>query len=293
MNRRDVAWLVLLGALWGAVYPLTSVVLETLPPAAVVMGRTALAGVVLVPLVWRAGATRVLAARPAAVAGAALLQATIPLVLLTTGQRHVQAAVAGIVLASQPVWTVVITAILDHRVRARAAVGVVVGLAGVALLFAGDLHTQGTTLAGGLLLVGAAACFAGGTVYIERVVPEVPALPMAAAAMATSALVLAPFAVAAHPPRPDPSTTGWLVVLGVVATGGALVLFYALIQDIGAVRANLAGYLAPGFAIGYGLVLLDESVSTTDLVGLAVILAGTYLAGRAPTATPAPRRVPR
>jgi drug/metabolite transporter (DMT)-like permease len=58
------------------------------------------------------------------------------------------------------------------------------------------------------------------------------------------------------------------VVLGVVATAGALVLFYRLIVDVGAVRANLAGYLAPGFAVGFGVVLLDESVGALDLLGL-------------------------
>jgi drug/metabolite transporter (DMT)-like permease len=135
--------------------------------------------------------------------------------------------------------------------------------------------------------------------------------------MTVSALVLAPFAVAAAPSTPDLRTTGWLIVLGVVTTGGALVLFYELIRRVGAVRANLAGYLAPGLAIGYGAGLLDERVrarhrtsctiigastlvrhyatdrsnlwrtlSLEAVVGLMLILSGMYMAGaQAPTLT--------
>jgi drug/metabolite transporter (DMT)-like permease len=236
-----------------------------------------LAALVLVPLAWRSGVLGGVAARPAAVLVAAGLQATVPLVLLTAGQRHVGAAVAGIVLASQPLWAVVFTGVLDRRVQPVAALGVLVGLAGVGLLFVGDQGGGGTTVFGGAVLVGAAACFAAGAVFIERVIPDVPPLGLAAAAMAATTVALVPFAVGSGAGWPSGGTLVRLVVLGVVATGGALVIFYRLIVDVGAVRANLAGYLAPGFAVVFGVLLLDESVGPDDLAGLVLILAGTYL----------------
>jgi drug/metabolite transporter (DMT)-like permease len=282
VKRRDIAGLVLLGALWGAVYPLTTVVLRELPTSAVVATRTGLAALVLAPLAWRSGVLGVVAARPVAVVVAAGLQATVPLVLLTAGQRHVGAAVAGIVLASQPVWTVVFTGVLDRAVQPVAAAGVLVGLAGVGLLVLGDRGgAAGTTVFGGVVLVGAAACFAAGAVFIERVVPDVPPLGLATAAMAVTTVALVPFALGAGAEWPTGGTLAWLVVLGAVATGAALVLFYELIVDVGAVLANLAGYLAPGFAVLFGVVLLDEAIGVLDLGGLALILAGTYLASTA------------
>ena len=184
----------------------------------------------------------------------------------------------GIVLASQPVWAVVFTGVLDRRVEPVAVAGVVVGLVGVGLLFVGDGGGTGTTAVGGVVLVGAAACFAAGAVFIERVIPDMPPLGIAAAAMVVTTLALVPFAVGAGAGWPTGGTLVWLVVLGVVATAGALVLFYRLIVDVGAVRANLAGYLAPGFAVVFGVVLLDESIGVLDLLGLTLILAGTYLA---------------
>src|SRR5438105_3578523 len=104
MMRRDAACLVLVGAAWGSVYPLTTVVLRELPPPAVVLARTSLAALVLVPLAVRRRVLRPALDRITAVIGAALLQATFPLILLTTGQQHVSAALAGILLATQPAW---------------------------------------------------------------------------------------------------------------------------------------------------------------------------------------------
>jgi drug/metabolite transporter (DMT)-like permease len=278
MARRDMALLVLLGAVWGAVYPLTTVVLRELSPAAVVLARTALSALVLVPLAARRHILRPALDRPAAVTAAALLQATIPLVLLTTGQQHVSAALAGILLATQPVWAGVLSWITGCAIRFRELTGIMIGLGGIVVLYSHDLHFGAASGRGGLELLAAAACYAAGAVYIQRVIPDVPPLATATAAMTISAIALAPFAAATGFPIPGAVTTVSLVILAVVATGGALVLFYTLIHRAGAVRANLAGYLAPAFAICYGYTFLGEPIHLQTLAALALILAGSYLA---------------
>jgi drug/metabolite transporter (DMT)-like permease len=131
---------------------------------------------------------------------------------------------------------------------------------------------------GALELLPAAACYAAGSVYIERVIPGVPPIATAAAAMAVSALALAPFAAATGLRFPGPSTAAWVILLGVAGTGAALAAFYLLIQRAGAERANLAGYLAPAFAVLYGLAFLGEHLRPGDFAGLALVLAGSYLA---------------
>jgi drug/metabolite transporter (DMT)-like permease len=277
MTRRDAVVLVLLGAAWGAVYPLTAVVLRELPTPAVVLARTALSAVVLVPLAVRRKVLRPALGRWPPVVCAALLQATFPLVLLTTGQHHVSAALAGILLSTQPVWAVALTWISEHGISVRQLAGVLVALAGVVVLYSRDLHFGAASGWAGLELLAAAVCYAAGAVYIQRVIPDIPPLAIATTAMTISAIVMIPFAVAAGFPLPDPITAIWLVVLAVAATGGALVLFYALIRSAGAVRANLAGYLAPVFAIAYG-VFLGETIHVQEIAGLALILAGSFLA---------------
>jgi len=278
LTRRDSALLLVLGATWGAVYPLTTIALRELSPPAVVFYRAALAAVVLLPVALRAGVLRAAAARPLAVLGAALLQATIPLVLLTAGQQHVSAALAGIVLATQALWAAVLTAAAGGGLRARTMAGILTGLCGVIALFAAGLRLDGSTGLGGLELLAAAACYAAGSVYIERVIPEVPPVATAAAAMTVSAIALVPFAAATGLAVPGLATAVWVVVLGVAGTGAALAGFYLLIQRAGAVRANLAGYLAPAFAVLYGLAFLGEHLHPGAIAGLALILAGSYLA---------------
>lgn len=278
MMRRDAVSLVLLGAAWGSVYPLTTVVLRELPTPAVVLARTALSALVLLPLAARRNVLRPALDRPIAVIGAALLQATFPLVLLTTGQHHVSAALAGILLATQPVWAAVLTWIAEHAMNLRQLAGVLIALGGIIVLYSRDLHIGTASGLSGLELLAAAACYAAGTVYIQRVIPEVPPLATATAAMTISALAIAPFAAVTGFPIPDPATAIWLVVLAIAATGGALVLFYALIRSAGALRANLAGYLAPAFAVVYGSALLGEPINAETVAGLVLILIGSYLA---------------
>lgn len=278
MSRRDALLLLVLGAAWGAVYPLNSVALRELSPSAVIFARASLSALVLVPLVTRWGMIAAVRARPVPVVVAALLQATIPLVLLTSGQQHVSAGLAGIMVASQPVWAAVFAAVVDRTIHVRQFAGVLVGLAGVSLTFVRDLGIGGTSGWGGAALLAAAIFFAVGAVWIERVIPDVPPAATATAAMTISALALAPFAAAAPPRALDVPTLGWLVVLGLVATGGALVLFYWLIQRVGVVRANLAGYLAPAFAVVYGVTLLGEAASSEAIAGLVLIMVGSYIA---------------
>lgn len=285
MTRRDAGLLILLGAVWGSVFPLATVILQELPPLVVVVARTGLSAVLLVPLALRQGSLAHEARRrPGALLIAALTQLTIPVVLLTAGQQHVSAGMAGILLGTQPVWAAVFSAAMDRRFPAAGVAGVALGLAGVVLLFLKDLGTGGSAPLNGIMLVTAAAGYAAGAHYIQRVLPDAPPVTVAAAAMVISSVLLAPTLAWVPFHAPSLSTLGWLVILGTVATGGALVMFYKLIRRIGAVRANLAAYLAPGFALIFDL-LLGHLPTLTALAGLALILIGSALAARAPQHT--------
>ncbi|MEV6987320.1 DMT family transporter [Sphaerisporangium sp. NPDC051017] len=277
MNRRDAALLVLLGALWGAIYPLTAVVLRDLPVLAIVAARTGLAAVVLTPLAFHRGVMKVLWTRPGGVLVASLVQVVIPLALLTSAQQYVSAGLAGILLATQPVWAAVLSAGVSRTVRARQVAGVLIGLCGVTVLFLRDVQLGSSSGWAAIALVAAAAFIAAGALWVERGLSDVPPLGIAAAAMAISTVMITPVAAVAKISPPPPSTVGLLLILGVVSTAGALVLFYTLIHHIGAVRANLAGYLDPGFAVVYSMIFLGEIATPAALLGLLLILAGSYI----------------
>ncbi len=99
--------------------------------------------------------------------------------------------------------------------------------------------------------------------------------------MTVTTVALAPAALtAAHHLTTAPLLA--LLALGTVGTGLALAVYYALIQDVGPTRASLAFYLAPAFAVLYGITLLDEHLTTDMIVGLGLVTAGSVLAAQRP-----------
>jgi drug/metabolite transporter (DMT)-like permease len=102
---------------------------------------------------------------------------------------------------------------------------------------------------------------------------------MVGATAAVAALLTAPAALLSLPPRfPAPQATASLVVLGVLCTGAAFVIFYALVASDGPGRASLVGYIAPGFSVVYGVALLSERFTATTAAGLLAITGGSWLA---------------
>ncbi|SFD77837.1 DMT family transporter [Streptomyces aidingensis] len=292
MTCRDAALLITLGALWGAVFPLASFVLQELPVLVVVVARTALAAAMLLPLAIRTAALRTHLGRyRGRLFTATLIQLTVPIILLTIGQQYVSAGLAGILLGTQPMWALAFTATVERRLPSSAVAGIGIGAAGTVLLFLQDLGTSHSphALLGGVLLVLSAAGYAGGALYIQRALPGVPPVAVAATAMTLTTLLLAPWLIANPVPMPGTAAVVWLVVLGTVATGGTLVLFYALIRRIGTVRANVAAYLAPCFALLYDMPL-GTNPTMTALGGLCLILFGSVMATGFPTGRDRPFR---
>ena len=111
------------------------------------------------------------------------------------------------------------------------------------------------------------------------------ALAIAASTLAVGALALAPLALFTLPSAmPAAKATASLLVLGAGGTGIAFVIFYTLIAEIGPGRASLVAYIAPGFAVFYGVWLLSEPLTAGAVIGLVLILAGSWIAaeGRLP-----------
>jgi len=162
------------------------------------------------------------------------------------------------------------------------------------LLFGVDLRGDAEALAGGLMVVLASVGYAIGGLYLKRRLRGVPPVGVAASTLVVSTLVLAIPALFVLPSQlPSAEATGSLLVLGAGGTGIAFLIFYTLISEIGPSRASLVTYLAPGFAVIYGVWLLHEPLTAGALLGLAVILAGSWIAaeGRLP-GRPRPLPVP-
>jgi drug/metabolite transporter (DMT)-like permease len=162
---------------------------------------------------------------------------------------------------------------------------VLAGFGGVALLLGVDLGGEGAALLGGLAVVLAALGYAIGGFLVKHKLAGVPPIGMSAAVLLSAAVLMFPVALAGFPESaPGLGPAAAIFVLGVLGTGFAWVIFYGLIATIGPARAFIVTYIAPGFAIVYGAVFLDEAITASIVAGLALILAGSWLAveGRLP-----------
>jgi drug/metabolite transporter (DMT)-like permease len=292
------AWLLmgLLSTTWGASYLFIKVALDGgIEPAFIVFARLVLAALVLVPIALHAGAAAALRGRFVAILVMAIVHVSVPFLLITYGESHIASSLTGILVSAAPIFTVLLAMRFDDEERPRgiALAGVVLGILGVVLLFGVDLSGDATAIAGGLMVLLASFGYAVGGLYLKARLGGVPPVGVAAATMVVSAVLLAPAALLALPSQmPSGKAIGALLALGAGGTGVAFLIFYTLIAMIGPGRASLVAYIAPGFAVVYGVWLLSEPLTAGSVLGLVLILAGSWIAaeGRMPwqsKATPA------
>lgn len=281
MTRRSWIQLLALAALWGASYLFIKVALEDVGPAVVVFARTALAALVLAPIAWRMGAFKGLRGRTGTLLVLALLQVTVPFLLIATGEQEISSSLTGILVAAAPVFTALLAARIEpaERVRGLRLAGIGIGMAGVVVLLGLDAGGGTAALVGGLLVVLASLGYALGAFHLRRHLADAQPIGLVTATMAITAVVTLPPALVTAPSAlPGAAALGSIAALGVFGTGIAFVLFYTLIAEVGPARSSLVGYIAPGFAVIYGVLLLGEPVSLATFGGLALILAGSWLA---------------
>jgi drug/metabolite transporter (DMT)-like permease len=287
MSRRNWTLLLTLAALWGASYLFIKIGLRDLSPAMVVLIRVGCGAAVLVPIALSRGAFAGM--RP--VAGLLVLLAAIqvatPFMLISLGEQEVSSSLAGILVASAPIWTAVLAVFVDDEERARGVrlVGVVVGIVGVGMLLGLDLGGSSTELLGGTAIVLASLGYAVGGMIVKHRLAAIQPLGIATIVLLIATAMIAPLAALSAPAEvPGAGPLLASAALGVLGTGAAFAIFYALIAAVGPARTLIVTYMAPAFAVAYGALLLAEPISAATIGGLVLILAGSYLAaeGRLP-----------
>ncbi len=287
MDRRAWTLLLGLGAIWGASYLLIKIGLRDLSPGMVAFVRVALAAVVLLALAGSRGALGGFRSDAGWVFAIALAQVSAPFVLIAAGEQEISSSLAGILVASAPLFTALLAIRFDSAERAEGMrlVGVVLGVLGVGLLLGLDLSGSGDELLGGFAVLLAGLGYAIGGLLAKHKLADRPPIGVAAWVLTAGAVLLIPAAVIGAPDSvPAIGPVAAVVTLGVVGTGIAFAIFYELIATVGPARTFIVTYLAPAFAVVYGVTLLDEDITITTIGGLALILFGSYLAaeGRNP-----------
>ena len=288
--------LLLLAALWGASYLFIKVAVEDIPPAPMMAVRTLLAAAILlgylaVRMGWTRAAADLRAAwRHCAVLG--VLNAAVPFWLIAWGEQHIDSGLAAVVQASVPIFNaLILLRVIPHeRLSTTRAVGLGIGIVGVAVVT--GIHPSGGwwAIAGALAVVASSLSYAGAGVYGQLAVSGTAGPVLAAGSMLVGGLILLPFALFQLPSSaPDLEATASLLALTVGGTALAQLVLFRMLALHGSARLSLVTYLMPGFALVYGALILDEELTLATLGGLVLILGGVALASGAVSL---PRRTP-
>lgn len=280
MKIKDIVDLVLLAAVWGASFLFMRIGAPEFGVVPLVQLRLLIAALFLLPVLFvRVGFSELIPNwKPLTMLG--FYNSAIPFLLLTYSTLYVTAGFSSVINATAPLWGAVVAWVwLSERLDAFGIVGLIVGFAGVALL-SGD--AQSLAEPGSMLAAAAAAggaFFYGiGANYARRYTRHLNSLSTATGSMVYPAIILAPLCIWFWP-EVQPSLRGWfaIVAMGIASTGFAYILYFRLIANVGPARAITVAYLIPAFAVIWGALLLDESITLLMTVGCLVIFLGTAL----------------
>lgn len=302
MSKRGAVLFVAMGLIWGVPYLLIKVAVRQVSPVDLVFFRTAIAAVVLVPIAIARGELRPLVGRWRPIVAYTLAELSVPWVMLSTAEERLPSSLSGLLVAAVPLAGVPVALALGRfsspspapgdreRFTRRGALGLLLGLAGLIVVLGFDIHTSelGSVAMVAVVVVG----YATGPAIVARWLGDLPPLGVAAASMLLCAVGYAPWALTHLPARLDGDSLASVVTLGLVCTALAFVVFFALIAEIGAVRATVITYLNPAVAVALGVVFLGEPLGAATLPGFVCILAGSWLATHrhgAPSAVAAER----
>ena len=281
MTRRGLVLFALMSLIWGIPYLFIRVAVAEITPSFLVLARTAIATAILLPLALSRVDLRPILARWRWLATFAAVEIAIPWIALGSAEQHLTSSLTGLLIAGVPlVGTVFALATRWSERTTRASwMGLGVGLIGVLAIVGGDLGASDPIafVEVAVVVVG----YAVGPAILARRLGGLPSLGVMALSLALCALIYVPIAAVQSPTTvPSVNVVGSIAVLAVVCTAAAFLLFAALIEEIGPVRATVITYINPAVAAVLGVLVLRETLTPGMVVGFVLVLVGSALVTR-------------
>jgi len=281
MTRRGLVLFALMSIIWGIPYLFIRVVVAEVSPSFLVLARTALATAILLPIALVRIDLRPILARWRWVVAFAGIEIALPWVMLGSAEQHLTSSLTGLLVAGVPLVGTVFalaTGGSDRIGRAR-WLGLLIGLLGVSAIVGSDIGSSDATAF--LEVAVVVVCYAIGPAILSRRLGGLPSIGVMALSLALSALVYIPIAAVQWPATvPSANVVGSIVMLAVLCTAAAFLIFAALIDEIGPVRATVITYVNPAVAAVLGVLVLKETLTVPMGVGFALVILGSALATR-------------
>ncbi|GAB4397805.1 MAG: DMT family transporter [Rhodoferax sp.] len=275
---------VLLGAIWGASFLFTRLAAPAFGALATAGLRVSIAAVVLTPLLLLRGQGPTLRAHAPKLLVLGMINSGLPFALLAFALLTISSALSSILNATVPLFGALVAWVwLKDRPHGAKIAGLLIGFVGVALLASGKASfkpdASGAVTGWAVLAcLAASLCYGISASFSRRFLAGVPSLTVATGSQIGAALGLALPALLTWPAQP-PALQAWaaVAVVGVLCTGVAYVLFFRLVDTVGAAGSLTVTFLIPVFAVFYGVLFLGEHVTAWMLMCGAIILLGTAL----------------
>jgi len=270
-----------MSVIWGIPYLFIKIAVAELSPASLVFVRTAIGAALLLPLAAARGDLRAVRPYWPIVLAYTAVEVAAPWFFLSDAERRLSSSLAGLLIAGVPLLGVLFAWLTggDDRPDPRGIVGLILGFVGVALVVGLDVEADDLVAVAevGLVVLG----YATGAAIIARGLRGVPTAGVVATSLAVTALVYLPVGLAQWPRAvPSPGAIAAVAVLGIVCTAVAFLVFFALVREVGAVRATVITYFNPVVAVVLGVFVLREPFTVGIALGFAMILLGSIVATR-------------
>ena len=293
MNLVKSNWflLILLSAIWGGAFTLNKMALDSFTPEVIVAGRLISGSVFLVALIYFLYKRfSINFAQVNYYLFMSLVGIVIPFIAIITGQKNIDSAMAGILMATMPISTILLSHLFldDEKMNKQKFIGFIISFLGVfILIYRDDLFIDNSiseTFESQLLVILGATLYAFAAIYGKKYKITDPL------SASTGTILFATFFMTIYLIFIDQSKPSYsnllldmnILLLGVLCTAIATVIYFQILQSEGASFISMMNFLIPLWAILFGIIILNDQFSWNYILGLLVILFGIKLANSIP-----------
>ena len=288
MSRRAYFHFAVSGLFWGIPYLLMKVAVADIPPTVIVCSRVLIGAAILIPLAIHQKVLMDAIRGWRYVLPYAIFEMMIPWILITNAEKKISSGLAGLLIATVPIWSTIFASMNGDKTvwHSKRLVGIAVGFAGlVGLVGYESIFGNSDPLSIAMMLVTAMS-YSYAVNMISIKLPEVSGIAINGLAMVFTAIVYLPFMIAQWPAANTVSTQSALslLALGIFCTALAFISFFIVMKEIGPARASIGTYVNTAVAVVLGVLILSEPLTLGIIIGLPLVMIGSFLASRKPAA---------
>ena len=289
MSRRAYFHFAVSGLFWGIPYLLMKVAVRDFPPAVIVCGRVLIGAAILIPLAIHQKVLMDAIRGWRYVLPYAIFEMMIPWILITNAEKKISSGLAGLLIATVPIWSTIFASMNGDKTvwHSKRLVGIAVGFVGlVGLVGYESIFGNSDPLSIAMMLVTAMS-YSYAVNMISIKLPDVSGIAINGLAMVFTAIVYLPFMITQWPATNTVSTEAALslVALGIFCTALAFISFFIVMKEIGPARASIGTYVNTAVAVVLGVLILSEPLTLGIIIGLPLVMIGSFLASRKPSVT--------